>query len=99
MQFDLQPDDQIIPAGHQIGLMIFSSDRDFTLWPTPGRESCRPRLEATLRRLGLFWDVLVMGAGNGPRVLINDSAGGEIKAHAVNIPRNTDLSNVLEQVA
>lgn len=36
MAFDLQPDDQIIPVGQQIGLMIFSSDRDFTLWPTPG---------------------------------------------------------------
>ncbi|NOX47463.1 MAG: Xaa-Pro dipeptidyl-peptidase [Chlorobi bacterium] len=36
--FDLQPDDQIIPAGQQIGLMIFSSDRDFTLWPDPGTE-------------------------------------------------------------
>src|SRR5690606_24095043 len=29
--FDLQPDDQIIPAGRRIALMIFSSDRDFTL--------------------------------------------------------------------
>ncbi|MBC8404239.1 MAG: Xaa-Pro dipeptidyl-peptidase [Planctomycetes bacterium] len=36
MSFDLQPDDQIIPAGQKIGLMIFSSDRDFTLWPKPG---------------------------------------------------------------
>jgi X-Pro dipeptidyl-peptidase len=36
MTFDLQPDDQIIPVGQQIGLMIFSSDRDFTLWPKPG---------------------------------------------------------------
>lgn len=36
MTFDLQPDDQIIPAGQQIGLMIFSSDKDFTLWPEPG---------------------------------------------------------------
>ncbi|HEX6937784.1 MAG TPA: Xaa-Pro dipeptidyl-peptidase [Longimicrobiales bacterium] len=36
--FELQPDDQIIPAGERIGLMIFSSDRDFTLWPTPGTE-------------------------------------------------------------
>ena len=34
--FDLQPDDQIIPAGQKIGLMVFSSDRDFTLWPPPG---------------------------------------------------------------
>ena len=38
LTFDLQPDDQIIPAGQQIGLMIFSSDRDFTLWPDPGTE-------------------------------------------------------------
>ena len=36
LAFDLQPDDQIIPAGQQIGLMIFSSDRDFTLRPDPG---------------------------------------------------------------
>ena len=36
LTFDLQPDDQIIPAGKRIGLMIFSSDRDFTLWPKPG---------------------------------------------------------------
>ncbi len=36
--FDLQPDDQVIEAGERIGLMIFSSDRDFTLWPQPGAE-------------------------------------------------------------
>ncbi len=38
MTFDLEPDDQIIPAGQQIGLMIFSSDQEFTLWPEPGTE-------------------------------------------------------------
>ena len=38
LTFDLQPDDQIISAGQQIGLMIFSSDREFTLWPEPGTE-------------------------------------------------------------
>ncbi|MEC9094540.1 MAG: Xaa-Pro dipeptidyl-peptidase [Planctomycetota bacterium] len=38
LSFDLQPDDQVIPAGQQIGLMIFSSDHDFTLWPKPGTE-------------------------------------------------------------
>lgn len=36
LNFDLQPDDQIIPAGQQIGLMIFSSDQEFTLHPEPG---------------------------------------------------------------
>ncbi|OWU66078.1 MAG: Xaa-Pro dipeptidyl-peptidase [Armatimonadetes bacterium Cent15-Ar3] len=34
--FNLQPDDQIIPAGRKLGLMIFSSDREFTLWPKAG---------------------------------------------------------------
>ncbi len=36
LTFQLQPDDQIIPKGQQIALMIFSSDRDFTLRPDPG---------------------------------------------------------------
>ncbi|HSH96342.1 MAG TPA: CocE/NonD family hydrolase, partial [Roseimicrobium sp.] len=36
MTFDLQPDDQIVPAGKRIGLMILSSDREFTLWPKAG---------------------------------------------------------------
>ena len=36
LTFPLQPDDQMIAAGQQIGLMIFSSDKDFTLHPNPG---------------------------------------------------------------
>jgi X-Pro dipeptidyl-peptidase len=36
LEFELMPDDQIIPAGARIGLMIFSSDRYFTLHPDPG---------------------------------------------------------------
>lgn len=38
LTFELQPDDQILPAGARLGLMIFSSDHDFTLWPEPGTE-------------------------------------------------------------
>jgi X-Pro dipeptidyl-peptidase len=38
LRFDLQPDDQVIPAGQQIGLMIFSSDQEFTLHPEAGTE-------------------------------------------------------------
>jgi X-Pro dipeptidyl-peptidase len=38
VSFDLQPDDQVIPAGQQIGLMIFSSDKEFTILPKPGTE-------------------------------------------------------------
>lgn len=38
LSFDLMPDDQIIPKGQQIGLLIMSSDSEFTLLPKPGTE-------------------------------------------------------------
>ena len=38
VNFELQPDDQIIKAGQQIGFMIFSSDKEFTLHPKAGTE-------------------------------------------------------------
>ena len=38
MTFDLQPDDQIINKGQQIGLMIFSSDLGHTILPKAGTE-------------------------------------------------------------
>ncbi|HVS20056.1 MAG TPA: Xaa-Pro dipeptidyl-peptidase [Planctomycetota bacterium] len=38
LAFGLQPDDQILPEGARLGLMVFSSDHDFTLWPEPGTE-------------------------------------------------------------
>jgi X-Pro dipeptidyl-peptidase len=56
--FELQPDDQLIPAGQQIGLMIFSSDRDFTLRPDPGTE-----LTLDLERTSLT--LPVVGGTNG----------------------------------
>lgn len=36
VEFELQPDDQVIPAGARIGVMIFSSDKDYTVHPEPG---------------------------------------------------------------
>ncbi|MDE2715537.1 MAG: hypothetical protein OXI33_00785, partial [Chloroflexota bacterium] len=36
LEFALQPDDQVIPAGARIGLMVFSSDKYFTVHPDPG---------------------------------------------------------------
>jgi X-Pro dipeptidyl-peptidase len=38
LSLDLEPDDQIVAAGERIGLMVFSSDHDHTLWPEPGTE-------------------------------------------------------------
>ncbi len=36
LTFDLQPDDEFIPAGKRLAVMILSSDREFTLWPAAG---------------------------------------------------------------
>lgn len=36
--FDLMPDDQVIPMGTKIGLVIYASDKEFTLCPDPGTE-------------------------------------------------------------
>jgi len=36
--FDLEPDDEFVPAGKRLGVMIMSSDREFTLWPKAGTE-------------------------------------------------------------
>jgi X-Pro dipeptidyl-peptidase len=38
LTFDLQPDDEFVPAGSRLAVMIMSSDREFTLWPKPGAE-------------------------------------------------------------
>jgi X-Pro dipeptidyl-peptidase len=38
MTFPLQADDQVIAAGQQLAIMIFSSDAGFTLRPAPGSE-------------------------------------------------------------
>lgn len=48
MTFDFQPDDQIIKKGQQIGLMIFSSDSEYTLLPKPGTEITVDLKETTI---------------------------------------------------
>jgi X-Pro dipeptidyl-peptidase len=36
LTFDLEPDDQVVPAGKQLGIMIMSTDPEFTLLPSAG---------------------------------------------------------------
>jgi X-Pro dipeptidyl-peptidase len=68
VSFDLQPDDQIIAAGQRIGLMIFSSDRDFTLWPDPGTE-------LTVDLDGTSLQIPVVGGISAFRPTMDDGAG------------------------
>ncbi len=52
---------------------------------TGRKESCRVRLECALKAAGVFYDVLVMGAGEGERVIVNDRG-----ARAINVTTNQE---------
>ena len=60
---------------------------------TGRRESIRERTESELRRLGIPFDVLLMGYADGGRVLIND-VDKKVKAHAVNVPRDGGWNDI-----
>jgi predicted acyl esterase len=38
IDFDMQPKDRVVPAGSRLALMVFSSDRDFTIRPGAGTQ-------------------------------------------------------------
>jgi X-Pro dipeptidyl-peptidase len=38
LRWDLQPDDHVFAAGHRIGLVVVSTDHDYTIRPAPGTE-------------------------------------------------------------
>ena len=69
--------------GHKIVLM------------TGRRESVRERTESELRRLGVPFDILLMGHADSGRILINDiSPGKGTKCHAIPVIRDGDWSKV-----
>jgi len=70
VSFELQPDDQIIPAGRRIALMIFSSDRAFTLWPTAGTE-------LTLDLDGTSLAIPVVGGEQAWRAALGEPIGAD----------------------
>ncbi len=49
LTFDLQPKDSVIAAGRRLGVMILSSDRDYTIRPAPGTELTMDLRESQLR--------------------------------------------------
>ena len=60
---------------------------------TGRRESVRERTEVELRRLGIPFDILLMGYADSGRILIND-IGSKVKAHAVNVTRDAGWNEV-----
>jgi hypothetical protein len=62
---------------------------------TGRRESVRERTESELRRLGIPFDILLMGYADTGRVLINDiSPNLGNKAHAVNVDRDAGMDTI-----
>jgi len=62
---------------------------------TGRRESVRERTESELRRIGIPFDVLLMGYADTGRILINDiSPHVGNKAHAVNVPRDAGWNDI-----
>jgi hypothetical protein len=62
---------------------------------TGRRESVRQRTEDELRRIGIPFDVLLMGYADTGRILINDiSPHVGNKAHAVNVPRDAGWNDI-----
>ena len=61
---------------------------------TGRRESIRERTESELRRLGIPFDMLLMGYADEGRFLINDlSHNGKVKGYAVNVERDKGWNN------
>lgn len=60
---------------------------------TGRRESMRSLTEHHLKKLGIVYDILIMGLGGGPRVLVNDRKPNSSKntAFAVNLVRNEGI--------
>lgn len=64
---------------------------------TGRKESHRKNLEKQLKKAGIFWDQLIMGLSNGPRVVVNDvKNGGEQRALCYNVIRNGGIIDLKE---
>ena len=62
---------------------------------TGRKESHRKELEEQLKKAGIFWDHLIMGLSNGPRVVINDvKIADQPRAEAINVVRNNGVQGL-----
>ena len=63
---------------------------------TARKESARKMTESQLKKLGLCWDILIMGVTSGQRVLINDKLNltHNDRAIAINVITNEGFENI-----
>ena len=58
---------------------------------TGRKESAREETEKTLERLRIPYDCLIMNAGNGTRILINDKLTSHSEDRAISVNVTTDV--------
>lgn len=63
---------------------------------TGRRESTRKFTEKQLSEAGIFYDTLIMGVGNGKRIIINDKKQNSLEdtADSINIERNKGIKDI-----
>jgi len=68
----------------------------YIILTTGRKESMRKATEAQLRKIGIFYDQLVMGFGGAKRYIINDRKkdSSEDTVFSININRNEGVKNV-----
>ena len=73
----------------------WEAEGSYIVLTTARKECLREITEKQLLDHGLFWDQLIMGLGNGPRLLINDrKPNGDNSAYVINVQRNEGLVNI-----
>ena len=72
MNFDMQAKDMVVPAGRRLGLMVLSSDREYTVRPAPGTK-------VTLDLAGSSFSLPVVGGAKG----LATATGGDLEERPV----------------
>jgi hypothetical protein len=83
LNFDMQPKDVVVAAGRRLGLMILSSDREFTVRPAPGTK-------VTVDLAGTSFTLPVVGGAKG----LATATGGDLEEGTVggSVPATLSLS-------
>jgi hydroxymethylpyrimidine pyrophosphatase-like HAD family hydrolase len=61
---------------------------------TGRKESMREITENQLKQVGINYDRLIMGVGNGPRYLVNDAYEGQQTAFGITVERNKGIRGI-----
>ena len=69
LTFTMQAKDEIIPAGRRIGLMVFSTDRQYHIRPAPGAQ-------VTLDLAGSSFNIPVVGGPTALAAASGEAIGG-----------------------